>query len=152
MWGQKKMRKLSLINSFSVVFVGARLKSLLQRLVLLQKLKEIWLVGADRKVSQDSLLKKVWTSHFGFLWGLSFTLTPGSHWIRKCLKAEALSWLEWLRLARNLQRLFNICTSHERIEFNKTKYKFFVGIYIVVGIQKQYETHMNQRLLGKTRR
>lgn len=51
--------KLSLINAFSVVFVGARLESLLQRLVLLQKPKEIWLVGADRKVSQDNLLEKV---------------------------------------------------------------------------------------------
>lgn len=63
MWGQMKMlfnfEKRSLINAFSVVFVGARLESLLQRLVLLQKPKEIWLVGADRKVSQDNLLKKV---------------------------------------------------------------------------------------------
>lgn len=50
-----------------------------------------------------------------------------------------------------------LCASHELIKFNKTlqidsAISFFVGIYIVVGIKKQYETHMNQRLLGKTGR
>lgn len=83
-------------------------------------------------------------------------LIPVSHWMRKHLKAEALSWLEWLRLAHNVQRFFNVCSilyaSHGRIEFNKTLQidtAIFVGIYILDGIQKQYETHMNQKLLGK---